>query len=258
MVKLYEEVECGPIADKLRSTTHSLAFPELFVKFGPSKCFLPRHFAEHLTAIDAFEVRDDDIWIVTYPKAGTTWTQEMTWLILNDLDYNGAKTILPYRSPFLEFTAIFSKMGAGGLNGELIADTDVGKKIGDSMERCRQLKSPRLIKSHLPFNMLPKQLRNGEKKAKIIYVAREPKDICVSYYHHRVTWESYLGTMQDSVEEFIGGHCMHGPYFPHLKEFWDIRGKPNLLFLTYEQMKKDLHSVLTKVSSFFGEIFNGK
>jgi len=156
--------------------------------------------------------------------------------------------ILAYR-----FTAIFSKMGAGGRNGEVIAETDEGKGIGDTMERCRQLKSPRLIKTHLPFNMLPKQLRNGEKKAKIIYVAREPKDICVSFYHHRVTWESYLGTMQDSVEEFIGGHCMGGPYFPHLKEYWDIRERPNLLFLTYEQMKKNLPSVLEKVSSFLGK-----
>ena len=33
-----------------------------------------------------------DVWLVTPPKCGTTWTQEMVWLLANDLDYEAAKT----------------------------------------------------------------------------------------------------------------------------------------------------------------------
>jgi hypothetical protein len=33
---------------------------------------------------------------------GTTWTQEMTWVIGNNLDFEGAKVPLPERFPFLE------------------------------------------------------------------------------------------------------------------------------------------------------------
>ena len=35
-----------------------------------------------------------DVWVVTPPKCGTTWTQEMVWLLANELEYEGAKTYL--------------------------------------------------------------------------------------------------------------------------------------------------------------------
>jgi hypothetical protein len=34
--------------------------------------------------------------------SGTTWTQEMAWIIKQDFDFEGAKVLLPERFPFLE------------------------------------------------------------------------------------------------------------------------------------------------------------
>lgn len=39
----------------------------------------------------------------------------------------------------------------------------------------------RFIKTHLPFSLMPPSIMN--ERAKIIYVARNPKDVVVSYYH---------------------------------------------------------------------------
>ena len=39
----------------------------------------------------------------------------------------------------------------------------------DSVDYTKNMSSPRFIKTHLPFDLLPKQLRTEEKKAKIIY-----------------------------------------------------------------------------------------
>ena len=48
-------------------------------------------------------VRSSDVWVVTQPKCGTTWTQEMVWCIMNDLDFVKAKeTILDERVKYFE------------------------------------------------------------------------------------------------------------------------------------------------------------
>lgn len=40
-------------------------------------CILPEMMKDTLKEIKDFKVYDDDIWIITNPKCGTTWTQEM-------------------------------------------------------------------------------------------------------------------------------------------------------------------------------------
>ena len=46
----------------------------------------------------------------------------------------------------------------------------------------------RFIKSHLPLSLLPPNLLST---AKVIYVARNPKDAMVSFYHHHRLIESH-------------------------------------------------------------------
>jgi len=73
------------------------------------------------------------------------------------------------------------------------------------MEIVNGMDSPRYIKTHLPLNLLPQELLT--KRPKIIYVARNPKDQCVSFYHHRVLIEGYKGTVDDFVDEYVQDLC---------------------------------------------------
>ena len=65
---------------------------------------MPQSFVDlDLERIKNMEIFEDDVWVVSYMKSGTTWTQEMTWLIANDLDYKAAGRIrIDKRFPFLE------------------------------------------------------------------------------------------------------------------------------------------------------------
>lgn len=66
-------------------------------------CFLPLTFANHAERFKNFKVREDDIWIISYPKTGTTWTVEMAWILMNSIDYENTTKISPcYRVPYLE------------------------------------------------------------------------------------------------------------------------------------------------------------
>lgn len=60
---------------------------------------------------------------------------------------------------------------------------------------------PRCIKSHLPLELLPRAL--WTVKPKIIYVARDPRDAMISYYHHHRLWVGYQGKLEDFAEAFL-------------------------------------------------------
>ena len=52
----------------------------------PYNILMPKYYEAISDQILDFEVRPDDIWIITYPKCGTTWTQEIVWHIMNDVN----------------------------------------------------------------------------------------------------------------------------------------------------------------------------
>ncbi|KAK7873226.1 hypothetical protein R5R35_011307 [Gryllus longicercus] len=209
-------------------------------RFGPTGCVLAARFADSLGDIRAFEVRDDDVWVVTPPKCGTTWTQEMVYLLLNDLNYEEAKKAPLYkRSPFFEYTRFAPK--------EIIEEEmDI-----DTLEHATTLPSPRCIKSHLHKPLLPEQL--WTKKAKVVYVAREPKDTAVSFYHHYKLLSGYTGDKDFFFECFYEGLVEHSPLWEHVLEFWKIKDQPNILFNTYEEMKEDLPAVVQRTAKFLGK-----
>ena len=110
---------------------------------------------------------------------------------------------------------------------------------------------PRFIKSHLPLSMLPPNLLT---KAKVVYVARNPKDCMVSYYHHHklISGHGYVGDLPNFARRFMKNEVMYGSIFPHAKEAWALKDDPNnnMLFVFYEDMKADLMKVIDDVSRF--------
>ena len=79
-----------------------------------------------------------------------------------------------------------------------------------------QIASPRIIKSHMPLSMLPPAV--FEKGCKVIYVCRNPKDTCVSYFHHTaLLFPDFKETFEHFETMFMQGKLEYGSYWYHLK-----------------------------------------
>uniref|UniRef100_A0A182W219 Sulfotransferase domain-containing protein n=1 Tax=Anopheles minimus TaxID=112268 RepID=A0A182W219_9DIPT len=202
----------------------------------PSPAIVPAKFRNYAQQVRDMQVHEDDVWIVTYPKCGTTWTQEMVWLIDHDLDYETARNVnLNTRSVFLEIGAIADRIPV------------------DTVTATANLKRPRHIKSHLPLALLPRQLWTVNPK--IIYVSRNPKDVAVSYLYHYQMIMGYRGTKEAFLNGLLEDRVMFCPQVKHALDFWALKNEQNVLFLTYESMKRDLRNVLPRVCDFFGKAY---
>lgn len=74
-----------------------------FVQVGPQKYFFPVKYRGTAQNYWDFQARTDDVWVASFPRSGTTWTQELVWMIANDLNYaEAARHPLTKRSPFFE------------------------------------------------------------------------------------------------------------------------------------------------------------
>ena len=69
---------------------------------------LPSNFEKFAQRIWNFTVRKDDIWIITYPKCGTTLTQEIVWQIGKIRDQDMYKNRVENDRKFFEIPAHLS------------------------------------------------------------------------------------------------------------------------------------------------------
>lgn len=206
-------------------------------KWLADPCFLSSHFLTYAETIRDFVVRPDDIWLISFPKTGSNWSQEMLWMLHNDLNYDATHAI-PMDKRFNYFP------------GEAVMEFDIE---GKSIEKTAAAVSPRYIKTHLPVALLPLQL--WSVKPKIVYVSRNPKDTAISYFHHMRTLLGMTGTFEDFAEAFLESKILLTPLHSHFLSFWNMRDEDNVLFLTYESMKKNLLPVLRSVAEFYGKTY---
>ncbi|XP_054263693.1 luciferin sulfotransferase-like [Macrosteles quadrilineatus] len=195
-------------------------------------------YAHRAQEVIDMEVREDDIWIISFPKTGTTWTQEMVWLLKNNLDYEKARKMIYERYLFLEYRLLWGDK-----------PEDSYEVIPDMIQEVKDAHPPRYIMTHLPKHLLPKDILTV--KPKIIYVTRNPKDVAISYFYHFMAWNNYKGTMDHFLKAFVEDKVVYSPYYDHVLTYKKLSEEnDNILFITFEDMKKDLSKVVKKTAEF--------
>ena len=203
-----------------------------------------------------FKCRKNDVYLVTYPKEGTTWTLSILER-LNQLEVDGK---------FKENDKV--KLGMSkeeiGPWPEVLAEDD------DYLESFRFLdrkskERTRYFKTHSPITLLPNLDPNRifyQKQAdlvnfKIISIFRNPLDQMVSHWHHTVGKHvfEYKGSFEDFFEICLNGKdnrnniydsggrlSENGDWFlwhEEVLEFYEKSEKSKILLETYENLQKD-------------------
>ncbi|CAH1244933.1 SULT1C2 [Branchiostoma lanceolatum] len=179
---------------------------------------------ESLEAMKTFEIRDDDVVIASYPKSGTMWTYHIVDEILE---------------------------GKRDVSATRVMECHVPQQAPAHLQ-YRKTPSPRLMQTHLPVQLAAPGLSTPANKVKIVFVLRNPKDVCVSLYHFEQanpllntpeSWEQY-------TKDFLDGKLQYGDYFDHVLGWWQMKDDPHFLFIKHEDMKKDFPSSVKTIASF--------
>ncbi|KAK8612247.1 hypothetical protein V6N13_092366 [Hibiscus sabdariffa] len=206
-----------------------------------------------------FSSRDDDIILASPMKAGTTWLKALCFSVVNSAAPNKADETLAktdeddplllhnHRDPLLEnHPAVY------------VQTLEVQVFTAKPPPDVSSMKSPRLFHTHLPYTALSDSIKTSN--CKLIYIARNPKDTLVSMWH----FFNKLRTPQQgpypfekAFELFINGVSHFGPFFDHVLQYWNqsLKAPNKVLFLKYEDLKRDPIGEVKKLALFLGKPF---
>lgn len=203
-----------------------------------------REFHNHhfdSTIWNDFAFRDDDIFIATYAKAGTTWMQQ----IVAQLLFNGEEGLnVAEMSPWLDLR---------------VPPKEV--KLPEVEAQTHR----RFIKTHLPVDALL-----FSPRAKYIYIGRDGRDVVWSMYNHHINandaWYEALNDtpgrvgppIQPPPDDIVtyfrdwmekDGHPFW-PFWENTRSWWELRNLPNVMFIHFAQLKADMPGEIGKIAAF--------
>lgn len=158
-----------------------------------------------------------DVFIVTPPKCGTTWMQQIVHGLRTrgSMDFDEITRVVPW------------------INMAYDAGIDI---------YAPQVARPHAFKTHTKLDEVP-------KGGKYIVIVREPCDALLSDFHFMEGMFFEKGTIsleEFAREEFIPSRAVH----QHILAFWDRRNDEDVLPLCYENMKLNLPRTIEKVAEF--------
>lgn len=188
------------------------------------------------TVWNDFGYREGDIVIATYPKAGTTWLQQ----IVAQLIFDGEDVPVGDLSPWVEFSP---------------------HPRGPLLEALEQQRHRRFVKTHLPIDALV-----FSPAARYIYSVRDGRDVAFSFHHFHSSLPPRPGLDRpDPDRRQYFNHWLdrdgypYQSFFTHIQGWWNVRDLPNVLLVHYDRLKADLPGQIRRIARFLSiEINEGR
>ncbi len=171
-----------------------------------------------------FGEKDDDIYIITYPKSGTTLMQMLLYQLTTDgnVDFNHIYDVSPW------------------------IKNDAFKHINP-----RTLDSPRLIKSHDSYSDFDRAI-----KGRFIYVHRNGMDVAVSQFYQIKNYMNPDITFEKFLDDFFDTKGYN--YFTFTRQWRDNKKGLPIMYISYEAIIDDFESTLKQIAEFLKIPVNDK
>jgi hypothetical protein len=171
----------------------------------------------NLIASRSLTVFPDDLFIVSYPRSGNTWTRFLVGNLISQ--------------------------------DEPISFANIERRVPDiyqnSDQLLKRLPRPRVLKSHEYFD---------PRYGRVIMIVRDPRDVAVSYYHYQVKVRRLTDgyPMDDFVSSFVACEIgRYGSWGENVGSWIGAReGTEGFLLLRYEDMLKEPVQELAKIAEF--------
>lgn len=171
----------------------------------------------------ATTLRPTDVVVITYPKTGTTWLQQICEQLRSGGDMNF--TEITERQPWLD------------------AAWDCGQDLN-----ADQTSEPRVFKSHQKLSAI-------NTGAKYLSIIRDPGEVLVSLFAFQKSKGTLPFAMYSDVNEYAAtGHfAMPGnTIWEYYIELWNAREDPSLLVLRYEALELEPKLYIARINDFLG------
>jgi hypothetical protein len=187
--------------------------------------------AESCERATSYAPRPEDVFVATQMKCGTTWMQHVVYEVIHR---GGGDIVASGRTlyglcPWLE--------------GRRSAPLDQAPLPGTG-------RATRIIKTHLPAGLCPRSAG-----ARFIYVARHPAACFASCMDFVATNVGPMAPALPAYEAWFTSPDLMwwGTWTDHVRGWWErAQQDGNVLFVTFEEMKRDLPGVARKVAGFLG------
>lgn len=166
-----------------------------------------------------FGEREDDIYVATYLKSGTTWMQMILYQLTTkgEVDFEHIYDV----SPWL-------------------------RNLADRGLEIPELPSPRIIKTHDPYHKIQKG-----KKGRFIYVVRDGRDVALSLFHHRKNYNNSKISVEENFElSFRDKDDMN--WFEFNSHWLQNKNKHQILYVRYEDLQENFVKELFRIAGFIG------
>lgn len=185
-----------------------------------------------------FKAKPTDVLLATHVKSGTTWFRALIFATMNrdkfDLSNHPLLTTGPHDCfPFLDYQT-------------------------HPMTNLDVLPSPRLFATHFPYELLPESaITSG---CRFVYICRNPKDVLISkwlFTNKLRPKELSPLSLDEAFDLFCRGVSHYGPFWDHVLGYWkaSLESPEKILFLKYEDMKREPLVILKRLAKFLGQPF---